>query len=180
MKKLNLGCGNDIRKGYVNLDIAKLKGVDIVHNINKLPLPFQDNYFDEILCLDILEHVDSFIDVFQDLNRILKKKGVLVINVPHFTSSINYTDPTHKNIFSIRKFEFFVKNSKYWKKRNYYFNFTFSKINKLKITFTKNPLIYNIPIEIVVNSAKHIQYFFEDSFLSRVFPATGIYVEIEK
>ncbi|PIN91120.1 hypothetical protein COU57_01915 [Candidatus Pacearchaeota archaeon CG10_big_fil_rev_8_21_14_0_10_32_14] len=25
MKKLNLGCGNDIRQGYINLDVAKLQ-----------------------------------------------------------------------------------------------------------------------------------------------------------
>ena len=31
MKKLNLGAGTDIRKGYVNLDIVKLKGIDVVH-----------------------------------------------------------------------------------------------------------------------------------------------------
>jgi len=30
MKKLNLGCGNDIRQGYINLDVAKLDGVDVV------------------------------------------------------------------------------------------------------------------------------------------------------
>jgi len=38
MKKLNLGCGNDIKKDYVNLDIAKLQGVNVVWDVNKLPL----------------------------------------------------------------------------------------------------------------------------------------------
>jgi predicted SAM-dependent methyltransferase len=48
MNKLNLGCGKDIRKGWTNLDCVNLPGVDIVHNINYLPLPFNDNEFDEI------------------------------------------------------------------------------------------------------------------------------------
>ena len=37
--KLHLGCGTDIRAGWVNLDCAKLPGVDIVHDLNVLPLP---------------------------------------------------------------------------------------------------------------------------------------------
>ncbi len=36
MKKLNLGCGKDIRKGYINLDLKKLPGVDIVHNNHQI------------------------------------------------------------------------------------------------------------------------------------------------
>jgi len=35
MKQLNLGCGKDIRKGYVNLDIYPLEGVDVVADIEK-------------------------------------------------------------------------------------------------------------------------------------------------
>jgi len=32
-KKLNLGCGTDIREGYINLDKKSIDGVDIVHDI---------------------------------------------------------------------------------------------------------------------------------------------------
>ena len=46
--KLNLGCGRDIREGYVNLDKAGLDGVDVVHDLNVFPYPFEDNEFDEI------------------------------------------------------------------------------------------------------------------------------------
>jgi hypothetical protein len=53
-KKLNLGSGADIRTGWVNLDIGNITGVDIVHDIEKLPLPFDDDRFEEILCNDIL------------------------------------------------------------------------------------------------------------------------------
>ena len=57
-EKLNLGCGNDIRPDYVNLDVADLEGVDVVHDLDQLPLPFDDESFREILCLDVFEHVD--------------------------------------------------------------------------------------------------------------------------
>lgn len=48
--KLNLGCGTDIRKGWINLDIAKLDGIDVIHDVNNVPLPFEDNTFDYVLC----------------------------------------------------------------------------------------------------------------------------------
>ena len=110
MKKLNLGSGKDIKDGWVNLDSAKLPGVDIVHDIEKLPLPFGDNEFNEILCQDILEHIE-YIPVLKDIHRILKKGGKLTIRVPHFTSKSNFIDPTHKKRFSIYTFEMFCKNS---------------------------------------------------------------------
>ena len=39
VKKLNFGCGRDIREGYVNADIARLDGVDKVFDFNKFPYP---------------------------------------------------------------------------------------------------------------------------------------------
>jgi len=73
-KKLNLGSGADIRTGWVNLDIGNITGVDIVHDIEKLPLPFDDDRFEEILCNDILEHI-NYIPVLKDVHRILAPGG---------------------------------------------------------------------------------------------------------
>ncbi len=124
MKKLNIGCGKDIREGYVNLDIVKLKGVDVVCDINK-KLPFKKNHFDEILAMDILEHVDDLPKVMKDLHRILKPKGILKIRVPHFLESSAYNDPTHKNFFAYNTFDFFLN-----KDENFYFDFGFRAIRK--------------------------------------------------
>ena len=108
MKKLNLGCGTDIRKGWINLDIAKIPGVDIVYDINKLPIPFKNEVFDYILCNDVLEHVE-YVPLMKELHRILKEYGIIEIKVPHFSSRNNFVDPTHKKFFSFQTFEFFVK-----------------------------------------------------------------------
>ena len=55
--KLNLGCGNDIKEGWVNMDYIGAEGVDVVHNLNRLPYPFPDNTFDSILASHVLEHL---------------------------------------------------------------------------------------------------------------------------
>lgn len=185
MKKLNLGCGKDIKPGWINLDSASISGVDVVHDIEKLPLPFKDNEFDEILAQDILEHVE-YIPVLKDLHRILKPGGKLAMRVPHFTSRNNFTDPTHKKLFSIRTMEFFVKDTSLLKQkeREYYFDFHFSKIASIKITFEKNifliKYINNYIIEPLVNSSPKMMHFFEQTGFSRLFPAENLIIEIIK
>jgi predicted SAM-dependent methyltransferase len=93
-EKLNLGCGTDIKEGWVNLDSAEIAGVDVVHNILNIPLPFNDGQFNLIVANDILEHVD-YIPLMKELHRILKDGGILHIRVPHFTRVKNFKDPTH-------------------------------------------------------------------------------------
>lgn len=176
MIRLNLGCGNDIKEGYINLDIFPLQGVDIVHDINQLPLPFENNYFDEIICLDILEHVE-YVPILKDLHRILKKGGVLKIRVPHFSCSSNFIDPTHRRMFSVRTFDFFISNSK--NQRSYYFDFSFSNINSVKITFGRK-IPYNYLISPIVNLGGLSLQIYEDTLISRLFPGVNILVELEK
>jgi len=173
IRKLNLGCGKDIREGYVNLDAISLPGVDVVWDIEKIPLPFEDEQFEEILCNSILEHVD-FIKVLKELHRILKMGGVIKITVPHFSSKNNFIDPTHKRMFSVRTFDFFIG-----KKRNYYFDFKFSNYHSY-ISFEKGKLYYNYLIEKIVNSSEMMKNLYESTGFSRIFPAQNIYVELVK
>ena len=177
-KKLNLGCGNDIRKNWINLDILNNKGVDIIHDLNKLPLPFNENYFDYILCTDVLEHINYF-PLMNELYRILKKKGILKIKVPHFTSRSNYTDPTHIHKFSSKTFHYFVNEGKFAYERKVSF---FSKIyvrleieqSKILILKTFLRLLYN-----KINKSNRQQYNYERTFL-RVFPCESIKIILVK
>ena len=105
--KLNVGAGTEILQGYINLDIVNLVGTDIVADVNK-KLPFKDNYFDEILASDIIEHVDNVPKVIKELHRILKTGGKLKIKVPHYNSPNAYCDPTHKNLFASQSFSYFT------------------------------------------------------------------------
>ena len=183
MKKLNVGCGTEILKGWINLDCVSLPGVDVVHDLAILPLPFKEEEFDEIQCQDVLEHLD-YIPVLREIYRILKKSGKLKIRTTHFTSSISYTDPTHKRFFTFRTFEFFVKNNY----RQYYFDFHFDKIEDSKIILDRGydfgtPRLFCRFIESLekwVNSSRRRKCFYEDSFLSRFFPARNLVVTLIK
>lgn len=175
--KLNLGCGKDIKTGWVNLDsIAKLPGIDICHDLENLPLPFGDNTFDEVLCQSVLEHIDDYIPLLRDIHRILKTGGKLTILVPHFTSKNAYTDPTHIRYFACRTFNFFTEAHSH----AYYFDFSFSKIVRIRINFEKNPLyFYNYILNFLVNLNTSTQTIYEDTPL-RVFPAFDISYELIK
>ena len=176
--KLNVGCGTDIKTGWVNLDSHKLPGVDIVHDIEKMPWPFASGSVSHVFCANVLEHVD-YIPVMKEIHRILCEDGTVEIIVPHFTSRNNFIDPTHRKMFSIRTFEFFVKDSSYG--RGYYFDFMFRKIERRKIMFEKRAsLFFNYLVEPVMNISSASMIYYEATFLSRLFPAADIFVALRK
>jgi len=120
LMKINLGAGSDIRKGYINHDIAKLHGIDVVHDLNIFPWPWDDNSISEIVAMDVIEHLDDFVSVMEELYRILKLSGQLKIKVPYWNSVSRHADPTHKRGFHELTFQFFDPNSVYCKERHYY------------------------------------------------------------
>ena len=70
----NYICGDLFMKGY--------SYPDYVQNMNVLNLPFEDNYFDVVICNHLLEHVPNDIDAMKELFRVLKKNGEAILQVP--------------------------------------------------------------------------------------------------
>lgn len=54
--RLNLGCGDDVRDGYVNVDFRKTRSSVFPVDLSVFPWPFADDSAEEILMLDFLEH----------------------------------------------------------------------------------------------------------------------------
>jgi predicted SAM-dependent methyltransferase len=105
--KLDIGCGNACREGYIGMDIAKFsKDVKIIVNLEKQKIPCKDNSVDEIYCAHVLEHLNNPIEVLDEFNRILKPGGKLIIRVPYFADS-QANVPMHKNYWSCRCKMFF-------------------------------------------------------------------------
>ena len=111
MNKLNLGCGNDYREGYINCDCTNLVKVDKILDLEKIPLPFKDNSIDEIIAYHILEHINNFIPLMHELHRICKKGAKIYIKTPFYTGWGQWNDPTHVRFFSIYTFQYFQKGN---------------------------------------------------------------------
>ena len=86
--KLNLGCGNKILPGYINVDAQEeIKGMkpDLVHDIIDLKDKFADNSIDEILTVHVIEHFYYWYlqDILAEWKRILKPGAVMVTETPN-------------------------------------------------------------------------------------------------
>jgi len=92
--KLNLGCGNEKIKGYLNCDISKEVKPDKIVNLEK-KLPFKNNSIDEIITNHTLEHIEKFIPLMEEFYRISKPGAIIKIRVPYFAYPGAFQDPTH-------------------------------------------------------------------------------------
>lgn len=139
MKKLNIGCGEDIKEGYVNLDFVKQKGVDVVHNLSIFPWPFKDNTFDEVFCSHVLEHFNDLEKLMLEIKRISKSGAIINVHVPHFSCGLTYRDPTHKTFFSYFTFDYYMKENNHYKKED---KLCFIQIVNRKLNFTRFAFLF--------------------------------------
>ncbi len=82
--KINLGSNKKMIGGYVNVDGLQLPGVDVVHDLTQVPYPFEDGVAEEIVMIEVLEHLSfrSTLACLKECYRILKDDGVLIVQVP--------------------------------------------------------------------------------------------------
>ncbi|MGE5411744.1 MAG: class I SAM-dependent methyltransferase [Clostridiales bacterium] len=183
MKKLEVGCGRDKRAGYIGMDIVKLPLVDIVHDMNIAPWPFEDDSFDEIVFDDVLEHSKEFLVILTEIYRVAKNNAIIKISVPHFSCDNMYTDPTHTIFFSSRSFNYFDKslNNRY----GYYLRDVDFRICKVYLSFReyftkegekKTSNIFRfIGLEYLINKYPRIY----ERFFAWILPVAEIYFELE-
>ncbi len=117
--KLNVGCGTDYKKGWVNIDNNSDNNIDN----NKLdlnwdlryPLPFPDNSVDYIFNEHFIEHltVEEGKIAVKDFMRVLKRGGVLRMATPDLAFIVEkYKTVSVKDDQMLKKFGLdFVKTN---------------------------------------------------------------------
>ena len=108
--RLDLGCGNNKKEGFLGVDFSNECDADIIHNLDIYPYPFEDSTVSEIFCSHFFEHVGSTKNFMEECWRMLQSGGVLDIIVPYYTSLRATQDFTHKNFISENSFLYFNKN----------------------------------------------------------------------
>ncbi len=117
-RELLLGSGNRAAKSFVlpgeqnefscptTVDIDPNCAPDVQWDLNLFPWPFDDNSFDEIWAIEVLEHLGTqgdfkaFLKCFEEIWRILKPKGRLYASCPSWQSIWAWSDPGHTRIIS--------------------------------------------------------------------------------
>lgn len=127
MKELILGCGSRTKKDLyfegnkyfqneTRLDINEDHCPDVVWDLTKHPLPFKDEYFDEIHAYEVLEHLaqqgdyEFFFREFTEYWRILKPGGHFFASCPAPSSVWAWGDPSHKRVISKETLVFLSKS----------------------------------------------------------------------
>jgi hypothetical protein len=89
--RLNLGCGDKILPGYVNVDVVEARAgmkPDVICDLHELS-PFVDDSADEILSVHVVEHFWRWEvrDVLREWVRVLKPGGRMVVECPNIRSA---------------------------------------------------------------------------------------------
>ena len=113
MIKLNLGCGNKVKEGYVNIDSYWHDNINIMANLENYPWHYEDNSVDEIYASHIIEHFQDEKKFLTECMRILKYNGTLHIIAPHSSSPSNIGCMGHYRTYSYNYFKNLLSTPSY-------------------------------------------------------------------
>lgn len=139
MRKLNCGSGDKAIPDTINVDISFEAKLDVQADIRNLP--FRDSAFDEVFCLNTLEHFLDPVEVIEEIYRVCQRGADVFVEVPHFSGEASWGDPTHKRTFTSRSFDYFSDQHVY----RYYSVAKFNVVKK-KLIYLKN--VSKVPVVI--------------------------------
>lgn len=142
--KLNLGCGDEPEAGddWINVDLLDLPGVQVQHNLAFTRYPFDDEQFEFIKAIDVLEHLPNYtppqfsayaqdlcvdpggkpmvVEFIRECHRLLQPGGTLFIQTVHWQSPNCWKDPTHVRGFDAVSMDYFDPKTRYGSMYGYY------------------------------------------------------------
>jgi len=103
--RLNLGCSDDHRPDYINVDVAP--PADQIADLRER-WPWDDSSIEQILAHDVFEHIDSdewraqkgIIWCLNEAHRVLMPGGTLDLHVPCLPGVAPWVDPTHVSVWT--------------------------------------------------------------------------------
>ncbi len=109
LRRLDLGCGADKRHGYTGIDACHYPSVDVVRDIDRHGLPFDDDSVDDVYAHHFLEHCHHLVFVMNEIHRVLRPGSRLVAVVPIVEVGTGaFRDPSHVRYFNRDSFLYFT------------------------------------------------------------------------
>jgi SAM-dependent methyltransferase len=131
IKKLNFGCGEDIKKGWDNIDIQKSEKIYKSFDFDEYPYPIKNNTYDYILLKQVIEHLTRPKKTLEELHRIGKPGSIICIETCYYNNKGAFNDMEHMHYFSEQTFKHFVENTSEINKKKKF------EIIKIKLAPTK-------------------------------------------
>ena len=165
---LNIGHGRKRLPEAINVDITSTTGPDVVHDLNRLPWPFPDRHFREVLAYDVIEHLNDTVATMGEIHRVCRHGAVVQITVPHFSCANAFTDPTHRHYFGCFSFDYFTGKHEF----SFYTSARFNRRSR-QIVFA--PTLTN---KLISRLANRYPAEYERRW-AWIFPAWFLYFELE-
>jgi len=108
---LDLGCGANKVPGAFGIDVAALPGVDLVHDLQATPYPLPEGCADAVYMNHVLEHLENPLPILEEVWRLARPNGRVLIRTPHYSGIYAWRDPTHRRTFSAESFYYFGENN---------------------------------------------------------------------
>ncbi|MBN2519094.1 MAG: class I SAM-dependent methyltransferase [Bacteroidales bacterium] len=144
--KLDLGSGGNVKDNFYSIDIAEMKGIDIIADLNESLNLIPDNSVEHIYSRHLMEHIKEFLPLLKEIYRITKPGGKIEIIVPHFSNVLGFSDPTHCRFFGLYTMYYFVNENNQPATRKFPSHYSEAKfiIDTIKIEFYRKKLIDRI------------------------------------
>jgi len=101
---------------YYSIDIKKsghpIKNKKPTKFYNGFKIPYKKNFFDYIILTEVIEHVEHYEKLKNDIHRVLKKNGKILITIPFIL-------PEHEMPYDFRRFTMQGIINSFTKNRNY-------------------------------------------------------------
>ena len=97
---LDVGCGPGILSEKLNKFGLNVSACDIERKINKndkilfkyadlnKKIPYNNNFFEAVVCLEVIEHLHSPWLLVEEIYRVLKKDGIVILSSPNISNCV--------------------------------------------------------------------------------------------
>lgn len=109
---VDLGCGTKKVEGSFGFDLRSINGVDVVCDLEK-PMPIKNNSVNEVHTSHTIEHIKELIQFMEEVFRICKPGGQVIIVAPYYSSRGAFRDPTHVRFITEDTFQYFEPPTDY-------------------------------------------------------------------
>jgi len=154
--KLDVGCGNNKRRGFVGLDRCALPHVDVVHDLTAFPWPFDDDSAEEIYLDNVIEHLPDTVATMDELHRIARPGCRVTITYPYFRSTGAYGDPTHVRFFNEHMIQYFLRPGTTRRRENRFAFYTQRYWSLKNLRISTYPFLHWLPASMLLFVARQM------------------------